>query len=259
MSDRENDRAHFEPRDFVDYHLKRFGLDRSTAGIGKSLLMCWIDPDRHGLVAETKAQVAPVGLYGIATADGVSILKAPVGAPATVMVMEEMHALGVRAFIGVGLCGSLDPALPIGSLVIAGATHRDEGTSYHYLPAESEARPTPAAVAALRQAAGEEIPVVAHWTIDAIYRETKRKIARRMEAGVKTVDMEASAVYAAAAHRGGEAAMLLAVSDELWHPTWRPGFHEDALADVRGRALKIGFDAARNLAGSSKAMNNSGR
>jgi len=242
----EQDRSHFEPSDFVSYHLASMNLDPGEAGLGKALVLAWVNPET--IIAETGARKAAFGLYGVVSDGDVSIVKAPVGAPATVMVMEEMIAAGVGAFIGVGLCGSLDETLPIGSLVIAGSCHRDEGTSYHYLPPDAPVSPTDRAVAALKEAAGEELPVVAHWTIDAIYRETRGKIGRRRSQGVKTVDMEASAVYAAAAHRGVEAAMLLVVSDELWHDTWRPGFHAERMGPARDRALGIGLRAARDLA-----------
>jgi len=45
-----------------------------------------------------------------------------------------------------------------------------------------------------------------------------------------------------------EAAMLLVVSDELWHDTWRPGFHSERMGPARDRALGIGLRAARDLA-----------
>ncbi len=238
--------AHFNGTDFIGYFLARRGLTAQTAGIGKALVMTWIHPG--SLVQEVGAEPAALGRYGITTAGDVSILRAPPGAPATAMLMEEMLPLGVRHFVGVGLCGSLDPALPIGSLLIAGEAHRDEGTSYHYLDSKMRVSPSPVVVAALRQAAGEEIPVVPHWTTDAIYRETKGKIRRRQAAGVKSVDMEASAVYAVASCRGAEAALVLAVSDELWGPTWRAGFEDEALLEAKQRALQIGWKAGQILA-----------
>ena len=62
------------------------------------------------------------------------------------------------------------------------------------------------------------------WTTDAPYRETAEKIARLRAAGVQAVDMEVAALLAVAAYRGCEVAALLVVSDECYHPTWRPGF-----------------------------------
>lgn len=241
-----DDRAHFEPADFVAYHLRSMDLAPDEAGLGKVLILAWVNPEP--IVAETGARRAPFGLYGVVSDGDVSMMKAPVGAPATVMVMEEMFAAGVGAFVGVGLCGSLDESLPIGSLVIAGSCHRDEGTSYHYLPPDADVAPTDRAVAALRESAGENLPVVPHWTIDAIYRETRGKIGRRRAQGIRTVDMEASAVYAVARHRGVEAAMLLVVSDELWHDSWRPGFHAERMGPAKERALRTGLGAARALA-----------
>ena len=57
---------------------------------------------------------------------------------------------------------------------------RDEGTSYHYLPAseysEADVRLTALARAAL-SAAGMSVRVGASWTTDAPFRETEEAIA----------------------------------------------------------------------------------
>jgi len=244
MDERESRRARVNPEDFVRYHLKRKHVAPEDAGVGRALVMTWVD----GVKAFEGAEwpTAPVGLYGVRTRDGVSAVKAPVGAPATVMVMEEMIALGVKAFLGIGLCGSLDERYPLGSLVVAGRTHRDEGTSYHYAVPAFTPEPTERALKALREAGAEDVPVVDHWSTDSIYRETLGKIERRRGSNIRTVDMEASAVYTLAHYRKVEAAMLLVVTDELWHE-WHPGFFDPLVLQGKARALEIGEKAARIL------------
>ena len=82
---------------------------------------------------------------------------------------------------------------------------RDEGTSYHYAPADTQVRPHPRALTAIDDVLTEAgIP---HdrgltWTTDAFFRETTSKVARRREQGCITVEMEAAAMFAAAAFRG---------------------------------------------------------
>jgi len=76
---------------------------------------------------------------------------------------------------------------------------RDEGTSYHYLPAGrfSIASPSLMAVVARRMAEAE-IPVHrgTSWTTDAPFRETESLIASRRKEGIVSVEMEAAALLA---------------------------------------------------------------
>ena len=84
---------------------------------------------------------------------------------------------------------------------------RDEGTSYHYLPAANYAEADPGLLAlaaeAFAQAGHQKIYVGDTWTTDAPFRETADTIARRRHAGILAVEMEAASLYAfaAAAHR----------------------------------------------------------
>ena len=58
------------------------------------------------------------------------------------------------------------------------------------------------------------------WTTDAIYRETKRKIARYREAGVLSVEMEAAAHFAIAKYRGIDAAAVFYAGDCVGGDEW---------------------------------------
>ena len=57
------------------------------------------------------------------------------GSGGAAMVMEELIALGARAFLAIGSCGCLDAGIAEGHLIVPTAAYRDEGTSYHYAPA----------------------------------------------------------------------------------------------------------------------------
>src|SRR3990172_385626 len=157
---------------------------------------------------------------------GVCIATLPFGAPATVSTMEVMIACGAKTFLVVGAAGSLQPDLPIGSVILPTTAIREEGTSHHYLPPEAPAAATAGLVDALRGAWRRddlEPRAGLHWTTDAPYREHKEKIAAYRQRGVLAVDMEVSALYAVAQHRGVGCAAILAISDELYEP-WRIGF-----------------------------------
>jgi uridine phosphorylase len=109
----------------------------------------------------------------------VSFALYPEGAPATVLMMEEMIACGARIFIGVGQGGSLQPSAPIGTLLVPTSCVSEEGTSEHYLEAMHPLAPDPSLVELLRSAAqsvGASVLTGSHWTTDAPYREPLEKL-----------------------------------------------------------------------------------
>lgn len=63
-----------------------------------------------------------------------------VGAPLAAGLLEETIALGGRKFIACGGCGVLDSGIALGHVLVPESAVRDEGTSYHYLPAGREVR-----------------------------------------------------------------------------------------------------------------------
>jgi purine-nucleoside phosphorylase len=54
------------------------------------------------------------------------------------------------------------------------------------------------------------------WTTDGFYREMTDDIARHMDNDILGIDMESSAMYRVAQHRGVSVCNILVVSDELW-------------------------------------------
>lgn len=152
-----------------------------------------------------------------------------VGAPAAVVCLEMCVALGARRIVVVGYAGSLQPDLHPGDVLVCDRAIRDEGTSYHYLPAEAEARADPELLDACRRAlAAAEIESVSggSWTTDAPFRETEAEVREMQAGGVLAVEMELAAVYAAAQVRGVAAAGLCVVSDSLSELEWRPHFRD---------------------------------
>lgn len=151
------------------------------------------------------------------------------GAPQAAMVLEKLIALGAQEVVVLGWCGSLDPGLPAGSLLLPTLAHAGDGTSPHYLGPGALPRPHPTLVSRLRRrlaalaAEGEGLiwqagPV---WSTDAVYRETPSLLGRAQAAGAVAVEMELAAALAVAAFRGIAAAGLLVVSDELLDGVWR--------------------------------------
>jgi uridine phosphorylase len=180
-----------------------------------------------------------------------STIASPMGAPMAVMLLEQLVALGARRFIYLGFCGALAPAYRIGDGFIPSLAIREEGTSYHYLPADVVPRSSVQLNAILHAAAQEQDLAVGTgpiWTTDAPFRETPHKIRQFQAAGVHAVDMEMAALFAAAHYRGCEIAALLLVSDECYHATWKPGFGLPRLRQACQDAVDVTVAAVARLA-----------
>jgi uridine phosphorylase len=254
-ADDEPDAEHFTPRAFVEYALSLHGRTLDEARLPSTLIATFQASVYRDLVAATTAEQAPQTPHEVMTvAQGkigerpVALRKLGIGAPAAVTVLEELIALGVRDILVVGTGGSLQPALPIGSFIMPTSAIREEGTSFHYAPAGSDLAPDPTLAQALAEAVvalGGAVTFGPVWTTDAPYREMRSKVAAYGAMGALAVEMEASALFALAQLRGVRLALLLAVSDELFHE-WRPGFRS---AELRA-AQKLMAQAALQVAGS---------
>lgn len=146
-----------------------------------------------------------------------------VGAPLAAGLLEEVIAYGCRKFIVCGGCGVLQKDIAVGHLIVVSGAIRDEGVSYHYLPPNREVNANEEAVNALVQTIrGQALPYLVGktWTIDAPYRETPEKIARRAEEGCIAVEMEAAGLMAVAQFRGVVLGEVLYAGDDLSGAEW---------------------------------------
>lgn len=174
------------------------------------------------------------------------------GAPQAVMGMEKIIALGGRRIWVLGWCGSLQPDLKIGDLVVPTDAVSEEGTSTHYPIGPEKASTDQDLNLLLGEALAQEGKTFRQgtvWTTDAPYRETPSKVARYRKQGVLAVEMEMSALMTVSAYRAVRLAGLLVVSDELSEMTWRAGFREPGFkemsrfaADFLFRLLERGLD-----------------
>jgi uridine phosphorylase len=64
----------------------------------------------------------------------VTVAATGMGSPSVAMIVEELIAAGGKVFIRAGSCASIQSEAHIGSLIIATAAVRDEGTSPYYAP-----------------------------------------------------------------------------------------------------------------------------
>lgn len=168
----------------------------------------------------------------------VALVGPVIGAPQAVLVLEKIIALGVHRVIAYGWCGSLQPRVSIGDVLVPETAHSEEGTSAHYPIPEAPA-PSPGLLrrleAALRSDGNLTVHKGAVWSTDAPYRETEEKVRFFQERGVLGVDMEMSALFTVAAFRGIDLAGVLVVSDDLSRLTWRHGFRDPRFRETRKR------------------------
>ena len=178
-----------------------------------------------------------------------AVVHPGVGAPLAAGFLEELIARGCRAFVACGGAGVLVPDVALGHVVVPTAAIRDEGTSYHYAPAARASHPSAAAVAAIVATLGaHHVPHVTGttWTTDAIYRETREKIGRRVAEGCVTVEMEAAAFFAVASFRGVEFGQLLYAGDDLSGDAWDARGWDDH-ADGRELLFRLAAEAVLQL------------
>ena len=141
-----------------------------------------------------------------------------VGPSACTMELENLRFLGCRRFLSVGIAGALDPALGIGDLVLLTSALRDDGLSQHYLEPARYAHPSPALTAQLRAAltaAGETFVEGSTWTSPTPNRATAAEIATYRDEGVRTVEMEAAALFAVGQALDVEVASAVVISDSV--------------------------------------------
>ena len=149
------------------------------------------------------------------------------GAPQAAMVMEKIIALGAKRICLFGWCGSLQPDLKIGDIVIPLRAVAEEGTSRHY-PIGNRKPGTDKELNRILERALEQEGLPFRkgtvWTTDAPYRETASKVKTYREKEVLAVEMEISALMTLAIYRSVKLSGLLVVSDELFDLKWHRGF-----------------------------------
>jgi uridine phosphorylase len=226
--------ALFTPQTTIDHFTQQRGIEVRDIGIAPHVIISWGRRVIEQLAQSIDARRSEHWLYGERQSffhgqvDGqpLCLVELPVGAPGTIMIMEEMIAAGANTFVGLGWAGSLQPDLQLGSFIIPTSCISEEGTSAHYFDNLPDLQANQILVDALVSGADSEgVPIRKgpQWTTDAPYRELRNKVQKYREAGVLGVDMETSAMYALAKFRGVRVCNLLVISDVLG-TEWSPGF-----------------------------------
>jgi uridine phosphorylase len=214
---------HNQPSVFRPEHLLREARRQKGLANHEVPAVCVLDPDGDLFRYARRSALARLSqgwacyhteLYELPLPDGtvVGIVGNAVGAPFAVLVAEQLFASGCRFLISITSSGRIADLGEPPYVVLIDRAMRDEGTSFHYLPADAGdfvAAPDAELVdsievavrAAFRPGDGVAVHRGATWTTDAPYRETEAAIAAAEARGILAVEMEAAALYAFATAR----------------------------------------------------------
>lgn len=192
------------------------------------------------------------------TGEPVLVCSTGIGGPSTAIVVEELVQMGLETFVRVGTCGSIQPHINAGQLVVSTGCVRDEGTSGQFLPPEYPTVPDfdllSAIVGLARESSMPAHAGVTHCK-DAYYAEAPDGFpladhwSRRWEGlracGVLATEMEAAALFAMAMIRGKRAAGLFVTVDET--------LTDQQVLDATGEAARIAVEAAASIGALGRA------
>lgn len=219
-----------EPGEFAPLVLMP-GDPRRARRIAEELL------DDARLVTEVRGILGFTGTHG---GRPVSVLASGMGGPSLAIYATELARLyGVTRIVRVGTAGSLQPGLPLGTVVAASVAHTDSAMTAGWAPGVTfGAAPAFALLRAAVEAAEREgIPlrVGPVFSSDTFYSDDPPTRLARF--GTLAVEMEAAALYAIGAREGVETLALVTVTDDL-----------TSGAQLSSDERETGFGAAARLA-----------
>ncbi len=145
-----------EPRDSAGrlYHVRL-----KEGDVGRIALLPG-DPDRVPRIAKRFKDSRLISSHreyttygGYVDGEYVISMSTGIGGPAAAIAVEELARLGVELMIRVGTCGAIDLRAKVGSLIIADAAVRLDGTTRQYVMDGYPAAATPEVVVALKDSA----------------------------------------------------------------------------------------------------------
>ncbi|MDA3931444.1 MAG: nucleoside phosphorylase [Tenericutes bacterium] len=179
--------------------------------------------------------------------DKLVIAYAPLGGPAAGGLVEELIALGIKKIVACGSAGAIQD-FDQSQLLVVNKAIRDEGLSYHYLKPSIYVENDDYLVKKIqRELKKKNIDFFEGmtWTTDAFYRETKSRIAKRIEQGAVAVEMENASMAAVAKYRNIQFAQVMYFSDVIHNDGWS-GFHLNR-KQIKEKVQTVMIEIALNL------------
>ena len=177
----------------------------------------------------------------------IGIIGRAVGASFAVLLAEQLFASGCNLLLSMTSSGQLVQPFDPPYFILIKKAVRDEGTSYHYLPASSFSFLKKDLSEKLNGAfADQSIKIFtgSTWTTDAPYRETAEAIDYYRSIGVHAVEMEAAALYAFAEARNKDVICFAHVTNQMARTEgdFEKGEHNGSID-----ALQVLFTTIRTL------------
>lgn len=181
-----------------------------------------------------------LGFTGTHRGRPVSVLASGMGGPSLAIYATELARFyGVTRIIRVGTAGSIQPGMPLGTVVAASVAHTDSAITARWVPGVSlgaaPAFPLLRAAADAADAQGVPLRVGPVFSSDSFYSDERH--TRLAPFGTLAVEMETATLYAVGAKEGVETLALLTLTDDLVAD-------EHLTAEER----ETGFDVAAGLA-----------
>ena len=177
-----------------------------------------------------------------------AFFKTYVGGPACVGTIEDsLSIINTKKYIVFGGCGCLNKEIAHGKIMIPTEAYRDEGTSYHYMPASDYISVNNSDIVS-KFMEENKLPYITGktWTTDAFYRETRGNFNKRKEEGCISVEMECASVQAMCNYRDLEFYTFFTSGDLLDAPEWDERKTEGELRGTQHDPMH--FDIAIELA-----------
>ncbi|HUK75042.1 MAG TPA: nucleoside phosphorylase, partial [Nitrososphaerales archaeon] len=177
-----------------------------------------------------------------------------IGGPSTAIAVEELARLGVETMIRVGTCGSIQRQVRVGSLVVAEAAVRLDGTTRQYVMEGYPAAASPDVVVALRDSAkamGKSCALGVTASTDSFYvgqgrpgfggylpSAAEELVEDLREARVLCFEMESSTLFTLGRLFGVRTGAVFAVLAERTTDRFVPGAGVDDAIDVAVEAVR---------------------
>ncbi|MCI1934322.1 MAG: nucleoside phosphorylase [Atopobium sp.] len=153
----------------------------------------------------------------VGTYKGVDVLciSTGMGGASTGIAVEELHNIGVQVMIRIGSCGSLQPNINMGDLIILNGVVRDDGASRAYIGENYPAIPDTGVLFAEIQAA-RDLNISFHVgrgrSHDSFYTDNEEEIDHYWhDHGIIGSDMETAALFTIGGLRGVRCGSILNV------------------------------------------------
>ncbi|HRP32771.1 MAG TPA: methyltransferase domain-containing protein [Agriterribacter sp.] len=204
-----NNKHYNEPSVFTPENLLREARRQKNIDDCKIPEICVLDPDGDLVEYLIRTQQATrnecwacyhTKLYTVKQKEiEFVVLDCGVGSSFAVLIAEQLFASGCKTLISIASAGVINSTKNNSKFILIEQAIRDEGTSYHYLPANETSNINSGLSDSLMnyyRTTDLQIETGNSWTTDAPYRETRRAIEEAKKLNAVCVEMEAAALYA---------------------------------------------------------------